>query len=43
MQHHSINQVKWIIEFILAITQIQVHISGHEKEIAHENIQEWKK
>lgn len=31
------------MEFILAITQIQVRVSGHEKEIAHENKQEWKK
>lgn len=31
------------MEFILAITQIQVCVSGHEKEISHENKQELKK
>lgn len=31
------------MEFILVITQTQICISEHEKEIAHENMQEWKK
>ena len=42
-QCYDIKQGRGVMEFIWAFIQIQVWMSGHEKEIVDENVHEWKK